>query len=42
MLQANWIDKHSMDDIQTRQYRSPEVLLGTQWGPSADIGVLLV
>eukprot|EP01071_Lankesteria_metandrocarpae_P010128 Lankesteria_metandrocarpae@DN5290_c2_g1_i1.p1 len=32
-----WVEKHFSDDIQTRQYRSPEVLV--QWGydASADI-----
>ncbi|KAI0963115.1 hypothetical protein AcW1_000287 [Taiwanofungus camphoratus] len=30
--------RHYTEDIQTRQYRSPEVILGrTDWGPSADI-----
>ncbi|KAI0255198.1 kinase-like domain-containing protein [Lactifluus subvellereus] len=32
-----WVDHHFTDDIQTRQYRCPEVLLGARWGPSADI-----
>jgi hypothetical protein len=35
--QATWVDHHFTDDIQTRQYRCPEVLLGARWGPSADI-----
>ncbi|KAH9958529.1 kinase-like domain-containing protein [Lactifluus volemus] len=34
---ATWVDHHFTDDIQTRQYRCPEVLLGARWGPSADI-----
>ncbi|OZJ05250.1 hypothetical protein BZG36_02303 [Bifiguratus adelaidae] len=34
---ACWVDHHFTNDIQTRQYRSPEVILGAQWGPSADI-----
>ena len=34
---ATWIDHHFTDDIQTRQYRCPEVILGAKWGPSADI-----
>jgi serine/threonine-protein kinase SRPK3 len=34
---ACWIHKHFTNDIQTRQYRSPEVILGGQWGCSADI-----
>ncbi len=34
---ACWIDQHFTNDIQTRQYRSPEVLLGSNWGCSADV-----
>ncbi|KZV67786.1 kinase-like protein [Peniophora sp. CONT] len=34
---ATWVEHHFTDDIQTRQYRCPEVLLGARWGPSADI-----
>lgn len=34
---ACWVDQHFTDDIQTRQYRSPEVLLGANWGASTDI-----
>ena len=34
---ACWIDHHFTNDIQTRQYRCPEVILGGKWGPSADI-----
>lgn len=34
---ACWIDHHFTNDIQTRQYRCPEVILGGQWGPSADL-----
>ncbi|KZT66689.1 kinase-like protein [Daedalea quercina L-15889] len=34
---ATWVEHHFTDDIQTRQYRCPEVILGAQWGPSADI-----
>jgi len=37
MLQATGVDHHFTDDIQTRQYRCPEVLLGSRWGPSVDI-----
>ena len=37
MLEATWLEHHFTDDIQTRQYRCPEVLLGARWGPSADI-----
>jgi serine/threonine-protein kinase SRPK3 len=34
---ATWIEHHFTEDIQTRQYRCPEVILGARWGPSADI-----
>ncbi|KAK9767131.1 serine/threonine protein kinase, CMGC [Basidiobolus ranarum] len=34
---ACWVDKHFTNDIQTRQYRSPEVIIGSQWGTSADM-----
>jgi serine/threonine-protein kinase SRPK3 len=34
---ACWIDHHFTNDIQTRQYRCPEVILGASWGPSADM-----
>eukprot|EP00179_Madagascaria_erythrocladioides_P014182 CAMPEP_0198368638 /NCGR_PEP_ID=MMETSP1450-20131203/155802_1 /TAXON_ID=753684 ORGANISM="Madagascaria erythrocladiodes, Strain CCMP3234" /NCGR_SAMPLE_ID=MMETSP1450 /ASSEMBLY_ACC=CAM_ASM_001115 /LENGTH=505 /DNA_ID=CAMNT_0044076147 /DNA_START=8 /DNA_END=1525 /DNA_ORIENTATION=+ len=34
---ACWIDQHFTDDIQTRQYRSPEVILGAGYDASADI-----
>ncbi|CAM9013520.1 unnamed protein product [Wickerhamomyces anomalus] len=34
---ACWYDEHFTNDIQTRQYRSPEVLLGAKWGCSADV-----
>ncbi|GLB35703.1 putative CMGC SRPK protein kinase [Lyophyllum shimeji] len=34
---ATWVEHHFTDDIQTRQYRCPEVILGAKWGPSADI-----
>lgn len=34
---ACWIFKHFTDDIQTRQYRSPEVILRAKWGASSDI-----
>ncbi|AET40621.1 serine/threonine protein kinase SKY1 Ecym_6239 [Eremothecium cymbalariae DBVPG len=34
---ACWYDEHFTNAIQTREYRSPEVLLGCQWGCSADI-----
>lgn len=32
-----WVHHHFTDEIQTRQYRSPEVLLGYHWGASADL-----
>ena len=32
-----WVHKHFTDDIQTRQYRSPEVLLGGSYDTSAGI-----
>ena len=34
---ACWTNHHFTDDIQTRQYRSPEVILGAKWGASTDI-----
>ncbi|KAI3424978.1 hypothetical protein D9Q98_008359 [Chlorella vulgaris] len=34
---ACWTHKHFTDDIQTRQYRSPEVILGAGYDASADI-----
>ena len=37
MRAATWVEHHFTDDIQTRQYRCPEVILGAKWGPSADI-----
>ncbi|EEA07900.1 protein kinase domain-containing protein [Cryptosporidium muris RN66] len=32
-----WINKHFSDDIQTRQYRSPEVIVGSGYDNTADI-----
>uniref|UniRef100_T1IKT2 non-specific serine/threonine protein kinase n=1 Tax=Strigamia maritima TaxID=126957 RepID=T1IKT2_STRMM len=32
-----WVDRQFSDVIQTRPYRSPEVILGVGYGPSADI-----
>ncbi|XP_061760905.1 SRSF protein kinase 3 isoform X3 [Nerophis ophidion] len=32
-----WVYKHFCGEIQTRQYRSLEVLLGSEYGPPADI-----
>ncbi|XP_062891485.1 SRSF protein kinase 3 isoform X1 [Mobula hypostoma] len=34
---ACWVYKHFTEDVQTRQYRSLEVLLGAGYGPPADI-----
>jgi hypothetical protein len=34
---ACWIDRHFTDDIQTRQYRSPETILGSKYDTSADM-----
>ncbi|OMJ08145.1 Protein kinase dsk1 [Smittium culicis] len=34
---ATWIEEHFTNDIQTRQYRSPEVIIGAEWNSSADI-----
>lgn len=34
---ACWVDHHFTEDIQTRQYRSPEVILGAKWDCGADI-----
>lgn len=35
---ATPIQKHYTEDIQTRQYRSPEAILGrADWGPTADV-----
>jgi hypothetical protein len=34
---ANWIDKHTIDVIELLGLRAPEVILGSGWGPSAEI-----
>ena len=34
---AAWVDKRYGDDIQTREYRCPEVILGSPWGTPVDI-----
>ncbi|KAI8808417.1 kinase-like domain-containing protein [Cladochytrium replicatum] len=34
---ACWVDHHFTNDIQTRQYRSPEAILGAKYDSSADI-----
>uniref|UniRef100_A0A0D6R1S7 non-specific serine/threonine protein kinase n=1 Tax=Araucaria cunninghamii TaxID=56994 RepID=A0A0D6R1S7_ARACU len=37
MGNACWIDKHFTTDIQTRQYRSPEVILGSNYSTPVDV-----
>merc|ERR1719198_2379884 len=34
---ACWVEKHFSDDIQTRQYRAPETIIGAGYDTSADI-----
>lgn len=34
---ACWVDKHFTDDIQTRQYRAPEIIVGSPWNETADM-----
>lgn len=34
---ACWVDQHFTEAIQTRQYRSPEVIFGAKWDATADI-----
>jgi len=34
---ACWLDRHFSEDIQTRQYRSPEVILGAKYDTTADL-----
>ncbi|CAO3613760.1 unnamed protein product [Cunninghamella echinulata] len=34
---ATWVERHFTEDIQTRQYRSPEVIFGGKWDTGADI-----
>lgn len=34
---ACWVDKHFTDDVQTRQYRAPEIILGQSYGPAIDM-----
>ncbi|GAA5859451.1 hypothetical protein JCM8547_006830 [Rhodosporidiobolus lusitaniae] len=34
---ASWTDLHFTNDIQTRQYRSPEAILGAKWGTAVDV-----
>mmetsp|Transcript_6902 Transcript_6902/g.16758 ORF Transcript_6902/g.16758 Transcript_6902/m.16758 type:complete len:569 (-) Transcript_6902:51-1757(-) len=32
-----FLDRKETDDIQTRQYRSPEIIIGTEWDATADV-----
>ncbi|ONH67691.1 Protein kinase dsk1 [Cyberlindnera fabianii] len=34
---ACMVDRHFTNDIQTRQYRSPEILIESRWGASTDM-----
>jgi len=34
---ACWVDKHFTDNIQTRQYRSPEAILGIEYNTTTDM-----
>ncbi|ELP89159.1 dual specificity protein kinase lkH1, putative [Entamoeba invadens IP1] len=34
---ANWVTKRFTDDIQTLEYRAPEVILGLHWGCPVDV-----
>lgn len=34
---ACWVDEHFTNDIQTRQYRAPEVILGLKYDTSCDM-----
>jgi serine/threonine protein kinase len=34
---ACWVHEHFTSDIQTRQYRAPEVILGAKYAPSVDM-----
>lgn len=34
---ACWSDLHYTNDIETRQYRAPEIILGGKWGCSTDL-----
>jgi len=37
MGNACWVEKHFSDNIQTRQYRAPETIIGAGYDTSADI-----
>ncbi|KAH3902397.1 related to Serine/threonine-protein kinase SKY1 [Saccharomycodes ludwigii] len=32
-----WVDQHFTNSIQTREYRSPEAIIGYQWGCACDV-----
>ncbi len=32
-----WVDRHFTDDIQTTQYRAPEVIIRSRYGPPCDV-----
>ncbi|KDR84538.1 hypothetical protein GALMADRAFT_133811 [Galerina marginata CBS 339.88] len=34
---ATWIERHFTEDIQTKEYRCLEVILGAEWNSSADL-----
>jgi serine/threonine-protein kinase SRPK3 len=34
---ACWVHKHFTDDVQTRQYRAPEVILGAKYSTPIDV-----
>ena len=34
---ACWVHKHFTEDIQTRQYRSPEIIVGAKYNSSVDV-----
>ncbi|KAH3744855.1 SRSF protein kinase 1 [Pelomyxa schiedti] len=34
---ANWVHKRFTDNIQTRQYRAPEVIIGAPWDTTVDM-----
>ncbi|KAJ9099262.1 hypothetical protein QFC21_004143 [Naganishia friedmannii] len=36
MGNACWVDHHFTNDIQTRQYRAPEILIGAKWNERVD------
>lgn len=34
---ACWVHKHFTTDVQTREYRAPEVIIGATYGPAIDV-----